>query len=83
MHPADGSSTRGGSTSVRGRVRSLHVWLPAVAKLQAASVSIAQGSCAMGQTNGSRYRLMPPYGGGIILIRALPLELYRERELWT
>jgi len=34
--PADGSSTRGGSTSVRGRVRSLHT-----AKLQAASVPIA------------------------------------------
>ena len=34
--PADGSSTRGGSTSFRGRVRSPHV-----AKLQAASVPIA------------------------------------------
>jgi len=33
---ADGSSTRGGSTSVRGRVRS-----PPMAKLQAASVPIA------------------------------------------
>ena len=33
---ADGSSTRGGSTSVRGRVRSPHM-----AKLQAASVPIA------------------------------------------
>ena len=33
--PADGSSTRGGSTSVRGRVRSPHT-----AKLQAASVPI-------------------------------------------
>jgi len=31
--PADGSSTRGGSTSVRGRVRSPHM-----ARLQAASV---------------------------------------------
>jgi len=41
MPLADGSSTRGGSTSVRGRVRSLHV-----AKLQAVSVSIAYGSCA-------------------------------------
>jgi len=36
MPPADGSSTRGGSTSVRGRVRS-----PRMAKLQAASVPIA------------------------------------------
>ena len=34
--PADGSSTRGGSTSVRGRVCSPHM-----AKLQAASVRIA------------------------------------------
>ena len=34
--PADGSSTRGGSTSVRGRIRSPHV-----AKLQAASVPVA------------------------------------------
>ena len=34
--PADGSSTRGGSTSVRGRVRSPHM-----AKLQAASMTIA------------------------------------------
>jgi len=33
---ADGSSTRGGSTSVRGRVRSPHM-----AKLQAVSVPIA------------------------------------------
>jgi len=36
--PADGSSTRGGSTSVRGRIRSPHV-----AKLQAASVPVAYG----------------------------------------
>ena len=41
MPAADGSSTRGGSTSVRGRVRSPHM-----AKLQAASVPIAQDSCA-------------------------------------
>ena len=60
--PADASSTRGGSTSVRERVRSPHM-----AKLQAASVPIAQGSCAPRahapwdrQTDGSRYRLMPP-----------------------
>jgi len=36
MSSADGSSTRGGSTSVRGRVRSPHM-----AKLQAARVPIA------------------------------------------
>ena len=42
MPLADESSTRGGgSTSVHGRVRSPHM-----AKLQAASVPIAQGSCA-------------------------------------
>jgi len=46
MPPADGSSTRGGSTSVRGQVRSPHM-----AKLQAASVPIASGSRAMGQTD--------------------------------
>ena len=42
-----GRGVRGGSTSVRGRVRS-----PLTAKLQAASVPIAWGSCAMGQTDG-------------------------------
>ena len=36
MPPADGISTRGGSTSVRGRVRS-----PNMDKLQAASVPTA------------------------------------------
>ena len=36
MPPADGSPARGGSTSVRGRVRSPHA-----AKLQAASVPVA------------------------------------------
>ena len=62
MPSADGSSTRGGSTSVRGRVRSLHM-----ANLQAASVPIA---CAMGQTdrptNGRiavSLNAPPPYGG--------------------
>jgi len=34
-------------------LQSAHIWWPAVAKLQAASVPIAQaGSCAMGQTDG-------------------------------
>jgi len=32
--------------------QSAHLWWPAVAKLQAASVPIAIGSCAMGQTDG-------------------------------
>ena len=49
--PADSSLTRGGSTSVRGRVRSPHT-----AKLQAASVLIAYCSCAMGQTDGQTDR---------------------------
>ena len=64
--PADGSSTRGGSTSVRGRVRSPHT-----AELQAASVPIAQGSCAPTaaaprdrQTDGRiAVSLNAPYGG--------------------
>jgi len=56
--PADGSSTRGGSTSVRGRVRSPHM-----AKLQAASVPLAWADARLGlgqtdgQMDGSRYRL--------------------------
>jgi len=41
MPPVDGNSTRGGSTSVSGRVRSPHM-----VKLQAASVPIAYDSCA-------------------------------------
>jgi len=67
--PADGSSTGGGSTSVRGRVRSPHM-----AKLQAASVPITEGRCARTaaapwdrqtdtQTDGSPYRLTPPRRG--------------------
>jgi len=57
--PADGSSTRGGSTSIRGRVRS-----PLMAKLQAVSVPVAYRAAAPWdrQTNRSRYRLMSPYG---------------------
>ena len=57
--------------------QSAHHWWPAVAKLQAASVPlqaaslpIGYGSCAPRaaapwdrQTDGSRYRLMPTYGG--------------------
>jgi len=60
-HAADGSSTRGGSTSVRGQVRSPHM-----PKLQAASVPIPRAAERLGlgqrdgQTDGSRYRLMPP-----------------------
>ena len=43
------SKNRGGPMSVHG-----HLWWPAVAKLQAASVPIGAyslGSCAMGQTD--------------------------------
>ena len=60
--PADGSSTRGGSTSVRGRLRSAHM-----ANLQVASVPRAAAPWdrrTNRQTDGSRYRVMPPYGGG-------------------
>jgi len=57
--PTDGSSTHGGSTSVRGRVRS-----PYMAKLQAASMSIAYRVAAClwqlrhgtdGRTDGGGY----------------------------
>jgi len=41
MPPPDGSSTRGGSTSVRGRVHS-----PYMAEMQAASMPTAYGSYA-------------------------------------
>jgi len=70
--PADGSSTRGGSKSVRGRVRSPHIsgGRPAAGSQRADSL----GSCATqpvccslgwirqadGQTGGSPYRLVPP-----------------------
>jgi len=54
--PIDGSSTRGGSTSVRGRVRSPHI------------DSQRAYSLWDRQTDGSRYRLMPMYGGGIIKV---------------
>jgi len=62
MPPAGGSSTRGGSTSVRGRVRSPHM-----AMLRAASIprlGYSLGWDRDGQTDASRCRLMPrPYGG--------------------
>ena len=61
--PADGSSTRGGSTSVRGRVRSLHM-----TKLQAASVFRAAARLGWDrQTDGSRHRFMPPIRRGVII----------------
>jgi len=63
MSPADGSSTGGGSTSIRGRVRSPNIsgGRPAAGSQRADRL----GSCAthLGwdrQTDGSRYRLMPP-----------------------
>ena len=37
-----------------------HLWWQVVAKLQAASVPIAQGSCAMGHKDGLGYHLTPP-----------------------
>jgi len=57
--PADGSSTRGGSTSVRGRVRSPHIsgGRPVAGSQRAYSLGWDQ------QTDGSRYRLMLPTTG--------------------
>jgi len=63
----DGGKNRGGSTSVRGRVRSPHIsggrwWL-------SCRQPDSLGSCAMGQTDGrtwtdgSRYSKMPPMAG--------------------
>jgi len=56
--PADGSSTRDGSTSVRGRVRSPHIsggrwWLQP-------RVAAPWDRQTDRQTDGSRYRLIPP-----------------------
>jgi len=53
--PADGSSTRGGSTSVRGRVRSPHIsgCRPAAGSQRAYNLGWDR------QTNRQRYRLMP------------------------
>jgi len=77
--PADGSSTRGGSTSVRGRVRSPHIsgGRPGAGSQRADSLrscatqpacySLGWGRQTGGQTDGSRYRLMPPTAGGIII----------------
>jgi len=72
--PADGSSTRGGSTSVRGRVRSPHISAGSQRAYSQAVVPRSQRAIASagtdrrtdGRTDGSRYRLMPPNGGGII-----------------
>ena len=72
MPPANGSSTCGGSTSVRGRIHSPHI---SGGRPAAGYIANSLGSCAtqpagdiLGwnrQTDGLRYRLMPPYGGGI------------------
>ena len=58
--PADGSSTRGGSTSVRGRVRSPHISGGRAAAGSQRAYNLGWDR----QTDGSRYRLMPLYGGG-------------------
>ena len=70
--PANGSSTCGGSTSVRRRIHSPHI---SGGRPAAGYIANSLGSCAtqpagdiLGQnrrTDGLRYRLMPPYGGGI------------------
>ena len=66
--PADGSSTVA-KIAADLRPQSAHLWWPAVAKLQTASVLIAC-SCAMGQTDRSRYSKMPPRAAGIIMPRS-------------
>ena len=75
MPPVDGSSTRGGSTSVRGRVRSPHICgvrpaagsqradSPGSCATQPASFSLGWDRQTDGQTDVSRYRLMPPTAG--------------------
>jgi len=77
MPPADGSSTVAyrfvaNQTIMDPKIAadlrpsadgSAHLWWPAVTKLQAASVPIAQaGSCVMGQTDGriALFRNAPP-----------------------
>jgi len=60
------SKNRGGSTSVRG-----HLWWPAVAKLQAASVSVAQAAAPwdremVGERRTDRTISKCPLGRGII-----------------
>ena len=71
--PADGSSTvayRFGANqavcfSPWSRRIYVHLWWPAVAKLQAASVPIAQAAAPRDrQTDGSRYLKMSPLGRG-------------------
>jgi len=70
MPPANGSSTCGGSTSVRGRIHSSHI---AGGRPAAGYIANSLGSCTtqpagdiLGwnrQTDGLRYRLMPPWRG--------------------
>jgi len=78
--PADGSSTRGGSTSVRGRVRSPHIsgGRPAAGSQRAYSLGWDK------QADGSRYSKMPAIGRGhnkrfdsIVMSRILPSVLWR------
>jgi len=74
MPPADGSSTCGGSTSVRGRVRSPHIsggGRPAAGSQSADSL----GSCAtqpvcysLGWDRRIAVSLNAPQGGGIITL---------------
>ena len=90
MPPADGSLTRGGSTSVCGRVCSPHIssGRPPAGSQRANSL----GSCAsqpacysLGcdrqtdrQTDGSQYRLMPPHGGDIALLRCVCTRILQQ-----
>jgi len=80
MPPANGSSTRGGSTSVRGRVRSPHIsgGRPAAGSQRADSLGsfATQQACYSvgwdrqtdGQMDGSQYGLMPHYGSRVVSV---------------
>ena len=63
--PAVGSLTCGGSTSVHGRVRSSHIHGGRPAAGSQRAYILGWDRQPGGQTDGSRYRLMLPYGGGI------------------
>jgi len=83
-HPADGSSTRGGSTSVRGRVRSPHTsggrrWLscrqPACPKQLCAAVRLGQLRHGTDRRTDGRIAVslsVPLYGVGHNTVATLP-----------
>jgi len=79
--PADISSTRGGSTSVRGRVCSPHMSGGRPAAGSQRAYSLGWDRQTDGQTDGSRYRLMPPpRREGIITCRSLMMSVIQHSE---